>query len=348
MPFSITLPPIFGRLFENSCRIKCRNNRAWMTDQILSCPGGEGTLPAIMELFRVTADDEPRVEHVDAFDDAWAPRMFRVTITELVLMAGVVHLHTQAEPFVLWLLCLAGLVACQPFHWVELFASGRAGRPGLGWYLAYCILPPLRLMHRDVKTRRQVWLPRAGWIRVHPEEFYRVQNVLGMPLMVVSLAILPLAAADFLIPIEQQPTWLKFLVNVSTGCVWFAFAAEFFVMLSLTNRKVGYITAHWLDLAIIVLPLMMFVHASAIGGLLRLQQFTKLGRVYRLRNIGMRMSRTLMLTSAVRRMMSSASHRRLIQLEEEFADRIYHLKKLRQEIDRVSSELDLAGERRAA
>ena len=50
--------------------------------------------------------------------------------------------------------------------------------------------------------------------------------------------------------------WLRLLLHLSTGVIWFAFAAEFILMVSVAERKIAYCLAHWIDLAIIVLPLL--------------------------------------------------------------------------------------------
>ena len=78
--------------------------------------------------------------------------------------------------------------------------------------------------------------------------------------------------------------WLQGLLEVGMGVIWFAFAAEFILMVSIAEKKVAYCKEHWIDLAIILLPLASFlrslsiVKATRLANLMRIQQLSNLAR----------------------------------------------------------------------
>ena len=117
--------------------------------------------------------------------------------------------------------------------------------------------------------------------------------------------ILPVLLVEFAM-VEQVAShvWLQVVLGVSTGLIWFAFAAEFIVMVTMADKKLRYCKQHWLDLAIILLPLISFLRSLRVVRVARaavcgVQQLTRMGRVYRLRGLAMRAFRGVLLLELV-------------------------------------------------
>ena len=80
---------------------------------------------------------------------------------------------------------------------------------------------------------------------------------------------------------------------------------------SLAPRKLRYCREHWIDLAIIGLPLVGFLRILRIGQVWRLHQLSRVGRAYRVRGLGSRMFRGVLLLNVIRRMVEGTPVRRL-------------------------------------
>jgi len=109
------------------------------------------------------------------------------------------------------------------------------------------------------------------------------------------------------------------LIHAATGFIWFAFTVEFIVMVSATDRKIAYIKKNWLDLAIILLPLISFlrgIRALRLAKLAKVQQLAKMGRVYRMRGLGMKLLKALLLFEIVSRVLRITPEKKLQKLNQ--------------------------------
>jgi hypothetical protein len=276
---------------------------------------------------------------VSAVDRRWAPLMFFASLISLVFFSGVLHLHDRPEFLPIFAICVAGSLAVYPLFVAELFSRWAARDPKWPRFVLFCLLPPLRLTCRS-QDRTAVWFPKIGWTPVGPASFVAMQNRLSGPLFGVAMAVLPLIAVEFIYHERlSADARLDAVVRLGTAFVWLAFTVEFFTMISLTDRQTKYIRTNWLDLAIILMPLAMFAQAAQLGGILRLQQLSKLGRAYRLRGVAMRMFRVLLLMKATQKIMSPASEGRLSQLREEAIETAQKLEELQRQIAEIETVL---------
>ena len=66
------------------------------------------------------------------------------------------------------------------------------------------------------------------------------------------MMILPILVIEYVFTAQvAQYAWLRLLLHVGTGVIWFAFAVEFILMVSVAEKKLAYCKKHWVDLAII-------------------------------------------------------------------------------------------------
>lgn len=267
--------------------------------------------------------------------------MFNAALTWLLATGGLLHLHEGADGRLPFLACVAAVVMLWPLFIVE--AVGLIARQAPNARSArWCgLLPGLRLGLRDSATAEHIWLPRLGWQRVDQTLQKRLEQALNGPMLAVSLAVLPLVVAEYVWAetLAESPR-LHLAANLATSLIWWAFTTEFVLMLSVTDKKLAYVKEHWLDLAIILLPLIAFLRALRLGRLLRLQQMAgKTARVYKLRGVLMKMYRAVLVFKAVRQLLQGPPEKRLVKLRAKVAEQEAALEALRTEICELEAQL---------
>ncbi len=248
---------------------------------------------------------------------------------------------------------LAGLWTLFVLEQVYRWLRGRrdpkfAGRTAHGWI--YCLFPPLRLgahRHGDVDW---IWLPIFGWQVVDRHLRRKLERIFSIPMFWIALMILPVLGLQFYFKhrIIDHPV-LRSGLHIGTGVIWFAFAMEFIVMISVAQSKLRYCREHWLDLAIIVLPLVSFLRSVRVLQAMRfvpatqLQQISKVARVYRMRGVVMRAVRAMMLLDLAERVLRTSPRKRLEKLEQLRREKLVELEDLDAEIAAVRTRLAQEG-----
>ncbi|MCA9133050.1 MAG: hypothetical protein KDA45_07835 [Planctomycetales bacterium] len=320
----------------------------------------------------------------DQMADAVAPFMFYLSLLFLALLASIMvlwidvprvvetyELERQQASTVLAprnsLLAEEALVAAAAYRWgqrvgvlllllwpifigeqlLHLFLKqpGESFQQKHPQWLVFCLFPPLRLCARHRVHQQFIWLPKLGWQVVDRRLQRRLERAFSIPMIWIALLILPVLGlqAIFNEKIVDYP-WLRGGLHFSAGLIWFAFAAEFLVMVSVADKKLSYCKKHWLDLMIIILPLVSFlrtlrlVKATRMMQFGKLQQISRLMRVYRLRGVAMRGFRALLLLEVAQRLLRTSPQRRIEKLEEEYREKQRDLEFLRQEIDELRAK----------
>ena len=207
-----------------------------------------------------------------------------------------------------------------------------------------CLVPPLRLCpaHPDMNCR--LWLPQLGWQRRGEKLRKLVEWQFSVPMIIAALLILPVLVIEWTMTKQIAANdWLRFALHLGTGAIWFAFATEFTAMISITDRKLTYLKKHWIDLVIIVLPLvsflrtLRFLRVTKIAKLANLERLTKMIRVYRMRGLSMRMFRAATVLEILQRFAkhNPEKQKELITLEIRTKEgEIKELKRRLQEVER--------------
>lgn len=213
------------------------------------------------------------------------------------------------------------------------------------WWV-HCFVPPLRLCsrQRDAQEER-IWFPKWGWQVADRHLQRRLERIFSIPMIWIALLILPVLALQFFFHqrIIEYPT-LRIFLHIGTGLIWFAFATEFIVMVSVADKKLNYCKTHWLDLVIILLPLISFLRtlrlmrATRLLKVGKLQQLSRVVRIYRLRGVAMRGFRALLLLEVLHRLLRTKPERRIAKLEEQYLEKQLELKFLRLEIDELKAK----------
>lgn len=270
-----------------------------------------------------------------------AVTQFALALVWLAGLALVLHLHERADDKWIFFPALGIVAGLYPLFWAE--ALWRALRRD-GWsssILWAACLPIVRIGVRDPRAGGQVWLPRLGW-RTPDEQLVKdVDRTLSTPMLLISLAVLPVVIVEYVYAekLEAEPR-LAQLTAVATAVIWWAFTVEFALMVSLTSKKLAYCKQHWLDIIIILLPVVAFLRALRLGRLLRLQSLGKTVRMYKLRGVAMRMYRALLLIDAVARLLHGHPEKRLAKLRRQLADQEALVVQLRADIVALEANLE--------
>lgn len=236
-----------------------------------------------------------------------------------------------------------------PLFWIE-FAYSRnfKGPPseikhGGVFRMLACVVPPLRIAAPSAAHGGKIWLPILGWHLPGKDLHARLERAFGKPMLIIAMLILPVLLIEFgLHSLVEANQWLQVLLHVCTGFIWCAFTIEFLIMLSATDKRFTYVKAHWIDLAIILLPLISFLRSLRVLRLARLakvQKLAKMSRVFRVRGLAMKAMRALMLLGFVNRLLGITPEKRLAKLELLYQDQSEELMDLKEEIDGLKAEL---------
>jgi hypothetical protein len=279
-------------------------------------------------------------------EDVLARLMFGLSIVYLALLAGLLHRHVYSDFHrVEFQIQVGGL----GILWIVFIAEGlgrliRRNPEVPFWkdgvfFLLVLLFPPLRIGARSSAADRALWLPRLGWQEVDRELRRRLERFFSIPMIGIALMVLPLLVIHFVWAedVENRPGLALFLA-IGNGLIWFAFALEFTIMVSVAKRKILYSTSHWVDLAIILLPLLQFLpflpllRLLRLGNILRLEQLTRMGRLYRLQGLALKLWRAVLLLEVVQRVTGQTLEKRLRKIQSLVAAKEEELEELREEI----------------
>jgi len=243
------------------------------------------------------------------------------------------------------------------YHWII-----RPNTWAMRWFhfqsLIFCLCPSLRMGAKSAEMQGQLWLPGLGWQRPNRRLRRRLEQHFSIPMICIALLILPVLIVEFLLKDQvARYQWLRVLLHFGTGVIWFAFAAEFILMVSIAEKKIDYIRRHWVDLAIIVLPFFSFLRSlqamrgTRIARLARVPQIAKLARAYRLRGTVLKAFRALVLLDVSTRLFRKTPEKQLTRLREELVTTQREARLIRLMIVRLEREIissDDASESEAA
>lgn len=218
--------------------------------------------------------------------------------------------------------------------------------------LAQVVCPPLRLASPCLERQGQIWLPWLGWQPPGRKLFKRLQTAFSRPMLFIALLILPVLLIEYGLHSQvDQHSGLRLTLHICTGLIWCAFAVEFIILFSATERKFAFVKSNWLDLAIILLPMIMILRslrALQIMKVARAHQLMKLSRVYRVRGVAMKAFRALMLLEVFGRLIPVSPQKKLKRLQSEYDEKKEELDELRVEIAKIEMQIQQQTKNRVA
>ena len=299
---------------------------------------------AILAAIVVLVIDVPRVNETIAIDDEFSKLLSEDQIAldrELAYEAGSQRWGPMlgVALFCVWTVFGAELMKD---YWVR--DRGRRFLEQHPYAWLFCVFPPLRLCRHDREAEDRVWFPRWGWQTVDFHLRKRLERAFGGPMVLVSILILPVLFLQFFYA-KQVAGYLglRIALHFSAGLIWFCFAFEFIVMVSVAQNTIKYCKQHWIALLIIALPLVSFLRtlqalrATKLLKATQLQHFARLARVYRLRGLSMRFFRAILLLGFFNRLVPVKNENRLTMLRIELEEKEHEVADLRKQIALLES-----------
>lgn len=256
-----------------------------------------------------------------------------------MLIAGILHrvpspLVTPVEVKVMTygLLALWPIIAIET--WVAFLIRDREVRPFLSGFLRavwITLIPPLRMGMPCPFTAR-LWLPFLGWNDRGKRLEDRLERAFHVPMLIFALLVLPVLGFEFFRSeeVKSDPD-LALALHISVAVIWIAFATEFVVKVASVRHPFIYSRDRWLDLAIVVLPMLefaltSFAEAAPLARLLRIsravapEQLARMGQMYRLRGLMMKGWRAVLVLRVVAKVTGHSPEKQLRALEAQIAE----------------------------
>lgn len=240
--------------------------------------------------------------------------------------------------WILWPIVIAESV----FHWLTRPWDKPNRRLHL-FSLLFCICPSLRMCARSYEKGNRLWLPRLGWRYPNKRLRSRLERHFSLPMIAIAFLILPVLVIEFFLHDRVEGSVVLWsLLHVGTGIIWLAFAIEFILMVSVAEKKIAYCKDHWLDLAILLLPLISFLRSIQFiraTNALRLPQFTKMLRVYRMRGTALKALRGLIVLDLFSRFFKADPDQLVEQVQAELREAEAKIRMIRRKLTKAQQEV---------
>ncbi len=202
--------------------------------------------------------------------------------------------------------------------------------------LLVALVPPFRMAISARRPNHRVWLPVFGWRDVSAASVFEMEQRTAIPMLLATALIVPVLIVDFgFSSAVEGSVALQVTLAGLMAMIWFSFALEFVVMVSLAPKKLAYCKKHWINIVIIILPLVAFLRSLQLFRFLRMAKAGKLVRAYRLRGLITRSLKIALAFNLIERIMSMKPERYVASLEEKIAEREQELAELRAKLEQA-------------
>ncbi len=218
----------------------------------------------------------------------------------------------------------------------------RRGAASGAWrrVLLVCLLPPCRAAVCPEAPASFVWIPGRGWRARSEALFEELERRAALPMLWAALLVVPVVGVEFLlIDRAAELPGLALGLHFANALVWFCFALELAVMLPLAARKKQYCLRHWVNLVVVLLPVLGFLRALrpfAAAGAAGSGQFI---RAWRLRGLAARLIRAALFFKIAERVMRRYPRAFLPAIREKREKKARELAEMDAEIRRMEERL---------
>lgn len=210
----------------------------------------------------------------------------------------------------------------------EFYRSGEKSMRVVRGLVLIIVMPAFRL---SVTPNQPgwLWLPGLGW-REHDRLLDKeLERLFSIPMLIIAALMIPILAIELFWHGQDMDPAVKLALNVATGAIWLSFAVEFVIRVSVAPSKLRYCAVHWLDLLIILLPIISFLRSAR---LLRLGKLAKVIRAYRMRGVATRALRALVAVDLLGRVLRRTPESQLAHLREKLELRREEFGELEQQV----------------
>ncbi|HEY1050423.1 MAG TPA: hypothetical protein VGE39_11730 [Prosthecobacter sp.] len=268
--------------------------------------------------------------------------MLAVALVFLVLVGLVLPHGDSGESFREWLLAHAWFRPALFGLWtvviveslLGLFQSTDCWPLRLRRFLLTAALPPLRMVTASSTPRGWLWLPGAGWRAAGEATTEKLEQKLALPMVILTLLVLPVLGAELTggETLENHPR-MALATHFITSVIWVGFTVEFLWMVAAAPAKLAYCLKNWINLIIILLPLVAFLRVLTMFRFARMFRAGKLLRAYRLRGLWTRLWKLALLFNLFERLQKRDPAKYRVALEKKIAEMERELTSLRAKLD---------------
>jgi voltage-gated potassium channel len=250
---------------------------------------------------------------------------------------------------------LGALALLWPIFFIEGLARfllrppEQRGLKNLALALAPALFPPMRMAARGVTRPGAIWLPRTGWRQIDYDLQKDVERAFSPFMLVLALMIVPVLAIEYFWAdqIRARPA-LRWALDIGVGIIWIAFVTEFVIRISIADSKLRYALSHWLDLAIVLLPMFEFMPALRllrVARVMRIDVVLRMAKYYRLYGLAGKGWRAFVVLEVVQRILSRKPAAKLARLRSRLEDKEAEKRELEREIDYYRRKVEEAQQR---
>lgn len=128
---------------------------------------------------------------------------------------------------------------------------------------------------------RRVMLPLFGFVvDADDDHRERVDRFFHIPMLVLSLLVLPILAAQYYFSSRLHYSWIPYLLEAAFLLVSIAFLVEFVTKVTIARSRWRYALTNWLDIVIIVLPFLRPFRAARVLRVAQILPACSFRRVY--------------------------------------------------------------------
>ena len=214
-----------------------------------------------------------------------------------------------------------------------LFLAPDAWAARLKRLLLTSVVPPLRMVMATSTPPSWLWLPGTGWRPAGEKTSKKLEQRLALPMVVLTLLVLPVLGAELTggETMDNHPR-LALATHLTTCVIWIGFTVEFLWMVAAAPNKWAYGLKHWINIVIILLPLVAFLRVLNAFRFVRMLRAGKLLRAYRLRGLATRLWRLALLFNIFERLQQRDPAKYCAGLEKKIGE-------LESEVSRLKAQL---------
>lgn len=183
------------------------------------------------------------------------------------------------------------------------------------------LLPPARMVIATSTPTGWLWVPSAGWMSVGKKTLMALEQKAAVPMATLTLLVLPVLTVELAYGHAlDKYAGVALVTHLLTSLIWLGFTVEFLWMVAAAPKRLTYCMQHWINLVIILVPLVAFLRVLNMLRLSRMVRAGRLLRAYRLRGLSSRMWRLVMLFNLFERLQQRDPAKYCVALEAKIAD----------------------------
>lgn len=237
-------------------------------------------------------------------------------------------------------------IAAERIGWIMLCWHWNFGNFLMS--LLIILVPPFRLAARRCHAQPYIWW--NDWQLVDNVLYNQLERKFLYPILSLSLLMIPLWIIDLFFSqhVVMTPVFYHVL-TLGNALIWGLFVVEFTIMFSIAPKRVDYLKKHWIELLIILLPMLAllrfilvtsYLHALKQANLLQHTNLIPINRlqgmlnIYRSRSVLNRLIRLLVIIDVTKRFYQPRRPERYLAiLENQYREKVQELADLQTKIE---------------